>query len=522
MFLALSAVLVFALFCTCLEGARAVCTDSLTKLASDSAIRSVFAGYQGDIRREYGILLCRGRTAWGPCWQEEAEHFAEKYLAPGAGAADEKADRIGVCDLNTSSVDAVYITEGQGRIFVDAITDYMKSAGLAVLLKEVLERLGIYSEGEGFQFMQTLNGMLADGDCSPEGILNSYQDLQSQALELQTPPVPPGTPSPGTPAPGESSGETPPVSPGAGETPAPGQTGGTAKEMKADLLEQIRAIRENGLIAVLTGSEKLSEFSWNTDLTLPSRLPASQRNLHTDYPSASVSFLNHFLMGEYLMHRMGNYLDKKEGASQYEAEYVLTGKSSDKAAFESVAGQILLIRMGFNLAYLMTDAEKLMQAEMLATAILSILALPQLILVLKWLLVAAWALAESIVDVKTLLKGKKLPLLKNEMTWKLKTLSLDLSAGEGSSHGLAYEDYLRLLFYLGNAEEQSYRMMDVMQKRIGLKVPAFQMREYMVCAALSLTVTTSYLYIQTPLLRLVSGGKGRRYFRQSSYAYERR
>ncbi|MBO4872903.1 MAG: hypothetical protein J5496_05770 [Lachnospiraceae bacterium] len=504
-FLALSAVLIFALFCTCLESARAICTDALMKTAADSAIRSVFAAYQGDVKREYGILLCRGRTAWNSCWQEEAGRYAEKYLEPGAGDANEEADRIGVCDLSAAAIDAVYITEGEGRVFADTVTNYMKSAGLAILLKEALERLGIYSEEEGFQFADTLKKMLGDSDSSPESILDSYKDIQSQALELQTPP-PSGNDTP----PGSGSGQTAPTEES------------SAKEMKADLLEQIKAIRENGLIAVLTGSESLSEYAWNTDPTLPSLLPAAEKAAHSDYPSASVSLLNHFLMGEYLLHRMGNYVSRKTGGSQYETEYVLTGKSSDKAAFESVAGQILLIRMGFNTAYLITDAQKLAQAEMLAAAILSVLALPQLTVVLKWLLVAAWALAESIVDVKTLLKGKKIPLLKNEANWKLKALSLDLSAGEGSSRGLGYEDYLRLLFYLGDVREQSYRMMDVMQKRLRLKLPAFQMREYMVYAALSLTVTTSYLYIQTPLLRLISGGKGRRYHRQSWYAYERR
>ena len=98
-FLALCSVLIFALFCTCLEGARASCTDVLMDMAADSAVRSVFAGYQGEVRREYGLLMCRGRTAWGSCWQEEAAEYAEKYLAPGAGTFRDEADRIGAVQI---------------------------------------------------------------------------------------------------------------------------------------------------------------------------------------------------------------------------------------------------------------------------------------------------------------------------------------------------------------------------------------------------------------------------------------
>ena len=142
-FLAFSSVLIFALFCTCLESARAACTDTLTDMAADSAVRSVFAAYQGEVRREYGLLLCRGRTAWNSCWQEDAAAYAEKYLAPGAGTFRDEADRIGAYQISADSLDAVYITEGQGRIFAETVTNYMKSAGLSILLQEVLGRLGM-------------------------------------------------------------------------------------------------------------------------------------------------------------------------------------------------------------------------------------------------------------------------------------------------------------------------------------------------------------------------------------------
>ena len=524
-FLSFSTVLILALVGSCLEGARGVCLDALVRMAADSSVSSVFAAYQGEVKREYGLLLCRGRTAWSECWQEEARRYAEKYLAPGAGTALDEADRIRAVEITAQALENVYITEGEGRIFADAVTDYMTSAGLGILLQEVLGRLGLYSEEEGLGFIQSLKGMLSDQDSSPQGILENYENLKEEAAKLQTPPAEKQTPSTESqtpPAGGQVSPAAKEAIPAAGQvSPAEKETIAAPKEVKADLLEQIKAIKDNGLIAIITGTESLSSFSW-VDATLPSALPRSEKSAHADYPSPSISLARHFLMGEFLLHRMGSYTAPRTGGSRYEIEYVLAGGSTDKASFETVVGEILLIRMGFNLAYLITDAAKLAQAEALAVSILTLLALPQLTLLLKWLLVAAWALAESIVDVKVLLKKKKVPLLKNEATWQLQALSLDLEAGNGAAAGLTYEDYLRILFYLGEPEALSYRMMDVIQKRISLKKPAFQLREYMVFAVLSVSVRTGPLYTPMSPFSFLPDGKGRTVKREARYAYERR
>ena len=478
-FLALSFVSAAALLAACLEASRTACLGGLLKQGSESALRSVFAAYSGEMMRKYGLLTARAKNADGSGWQETARGYAEKYLQPGAGTRWEDGDRVQVRSVEAEALDTVLITEGEGRILLKEVTSYMKSAGLSILLQEVLERLGLYSQEDGLGLIQTLKDLITDKDSSVEGILSSYQSVKDQVQDLQD--------AAAQAAQEEEGGDPPP--------PA-----ASAEDVRPDLLEQIRAIRENGLVAVVTGQEKLSAYSWDDPL-LPSRLSTEEKQRHAVFAGGSVSLIDHFLTGEFMMRRMGCYTRPPEEGARYETEYILTGKKTDKAALETVIGEILLIRVGFNLAYLMTDADKLAQAEVLAAAIMTILALPQLILLLKWLLVTAWALAESIVDLRGLLKGKKVPFWKSVTSWQLSTLSLDLSAVGGGDKGFAYEDYLRLLFYLGDAEDQSYRMMDVMQKRLQLKDPAFLMKEYMVCAALSVTAATSYLYIQIPAFR---------------------
>ena len=499
-FLALCFLSVTALLLTCLEASRSACLQPLLKQAGESSLRSVFAAYNGEVMKAYGLMLARAADGSGTVWHRTAGEYAERYLQPGVGTSMEEGDRVRVRSVETEALDTVLITEGEGRILLREVVTYMKSAGLSILLQEILERLGLYSQEDGLGLIGTLKELITDKDSSVEGILGSYQDVKDQVQSLQ---------EAAAQAAQEEGGE-------------PSPPAATAEDVKPDLLEQIKAIRENGLIAIVTGQEQLSAFSWD-DASLPSRLSAEEKQRHAVFAGGSVSLIDHFLTGEYLMRRMGCYTDPAPDGARYEIEYILTGKATDKAALETVVGEILLIRVGFNLAYLMTDADKLAAAEALAAAVMTVLALPQLILLLKWLLVTAWALAESIVDLRGLLKGKKIPLWKTASSWQLSTLSLDLSAVGGREKGFSYKDYLRLLFYLGRAEDQSYRMMDVMQKRMQRKEPVFLMKQYMVCAALSVTATVSYLYIQTPVFRQATGaGNARRFRKEAVYSYGRR
>ena len=496
MFLALAAPLIFALILMSLESARSACLRFLLRQASESSLRSVFAAYDGDVFAAYGLMLAKAGGSTSPAWPSEVQRYAEKYLAPGAGTLFDGADRVRTRSVEAEGLDQVLITDGEGRIFAEVITDYMKTAGLAGLIQEVLSRLGLYSEEDGLGLFDSLKNMTQDKDGSIDGILGSYRDLKDQAGELQRQ---------ARQAAEEEGGEPPPAASGG--------------EVKADLLEQLKAIREHGLIAIITGNTPISTYSWQDD-TLPSHLPDAEKLRHADIAS-DISLIDHFLMGEYLFKHMGNYRHHATIGASYEVEYVLSGKNSDKAALETVVGELLLIRVGLNLAYLMTDAEKQAEAETFAALLMSLLALPELILLLKWLLITAWALAESIVDLRALMRGKKVPFFKSAASWKLSSMKLDLLAEGGSENGLAYEDYLRLLFYIGRSENQSYRMMDVIQKRIRLETPAFLMKEKMVCAAVSVTATAPYLYIPFAWFRRLTG-TGLRYTSKASYGYERR
>ena len=178
---------------------------------------------------------------------------------------------------------------------------------------------------------------------------------------------------------------------------------------------------------------------------------------------------NKALFTEYILEHLGNYRETKENSVlDYEAEYVLGGKKADKDNLSSVIGKIVLIRSGLNLISLLQDGEKRTATYALASGIIGFTGQPVLIKIVQLLIISAWSAAESLTDVKALLEGKKVPILKKADDWNLslegiKNFSEEMITGKDCKHGLTYEDYLRVLLLMQNRKKQYFRTMDILQ-----------------------------------------------------------
>ncbi len=506
-FLALIFLLVTALIAVTLESARASCLDYLTDQAAASAADSVFAGFDSDLLKDFGLLAVRGRRGYTLTWTAEAERYARAYLQPADGVV-RYGDRVCLAALSVQAADSVFMTEDNGRIFADAVLDHMTSAGLGQLLHDLLERIGLFDEDGAASFSGTLQNFLGSDEFSLEDILGNYKDLKSKAEDLIK----------AAQEAGAGSGE-------GGEGEDEGEDSGTAPNLSgksfAELLDQLKQIKDGGILAAVTGASSISPLTWS-DPERPSLLSDAEKSAHSGTAKADFSFDETLLLGEFLMDRMSCFVDQKGGGYRYEAEYVITGKSTERAALAAVAGDLMLIRTGLNFAYLCTDSEKLAAAETLALTVMTALTVPQLTSIFKWLLIAAWAAAESVVDLRALFQGKRVVLWKSKSSWKLSALSLGGAADEASgfSVGLGYRDYLRLLFYLKSGPQAAYRMMDVIQAREQRLQSDFRLREYMVSASLKMTAVTTTMYLQFPAFRRLSGaGFGRQYTKKAACAY---
>ena len=102
--------------------------------------------------------------------------------------------------------------------------------------------------------------------------------------------------------------------------------------------------------------------------------------------------------------------DKKE-ALRYGLEYLIAGKESDEANLSSVANRIFGLRTIVWYGYFLTRKDKMVEAEAIAAAIASVLALPAAIEIIKYGILMGWSMDEARKEVKSLLKGEDIPLL---------------------------------------------------------------------------------------------------------------
>jgi hypothetical protein len=170
---------------------------------------------------------------------------------------------------------------------------------------------------------------------------------------------------------------------------------------------------------------------------------------------------------EYLVKYCGKYRQTQaKDRLQYQIEYLITGKSSDSENLKGVVHRISAMREAANAVYLFADPEKSLEAEILAITLASAMLLPQIAPLLKTTILLAWAYAESLYDVKVLLSGGKIPILKTDDTWHYGLNSIYGNMDdqpETETSGLAYEDYLRILLALVGDRTLNYRFLDLIE-----------------------------------------------------------
>ena len=153
-------------------------------------------------------------------------------------------------------------------------------------------------------------------------------------------------------------------------------------------------------------------------------------------------------------------------------EYILAGKNSDRKNLEKVVGRLLLIREGINSASLMADSVKMAQVHTLALAIASGFLIPPAAVIIDAALVLCWSFAESVLDLRELLYGGKVPLVKNASNWQLSLENLPYllekmdTERKNAENGMSYEDYLQIMLLSQSKKEKLERGMDMIEVHI--------------------------------------------------------
>lgn len=239
-----------------------------------------------------------------------------------------------------------------------------------------------------------------------------------------------------------------------------------------EVVEFVKQIKQDGIINYVADGE-LSKKEIDTS-ELPSKTFEQNRGDDWENHGTVDESIRKALVGQYIFDKLKCYTDNEQSLSfDYEVEYILEGKSSDKDNLSGVVNKLIAIREGFNFVYLMKDNAKREEAYAMAAAAAGFTSMPVIIRVIQFLILGAWAYAESVVDVKDLLEGYRVNVMKKEDEWNLSLSGIkNLSStdkNKDNRNGLDYEDYLRFLLFKQNKSEQIYRLLDVIELNVKKK-----------------------------------------------------
>jgi hypothetical protein len=155
----------------------------------------------------------------------------------------------------------------------------------------------------------------------------------------------------------------------------------------------------------------------------------------------------------------------------YQMEYVLFGNASDRKNLEQAIQKILLIREGVNYIFLLNHPEYSDKADTLALLLAGLTGNEALVDSVKHLILLGWAYGESLVEVRQLLYGNKLPAVKSSEDWQVPLSGLLALLGNpgrydqksGQQEGISYDDFLRGFLTLMPAGTLAMRSLDVVE-----------------------------------------------------------
>lgn len=234
--------------------------------------------------------------------------------------------------------------------------------------------------------------------------------------------------------------------------------------------------------------------------------------------SDNISLTNQILFLSYLCNHTSNYQTqdtaRKGQMLLYEQEYLLYGNESDEANLDNFLLRLIIVRTFANMIPIMTDRQKVSQAEAFALTTVGFTGLSFLVSIVKYVVLFIWALAQALVETAALLMGYSICLVpsskdvvitfsdlailnKNTILSKAKTYKR-----KSNQIGLAYEHYLSFFILMQDMEVSAYRLMDLIQENIRYEYESdFLLQECITGCAVCVQSQLKPKFLITPYLK---------------------
>lgn len=499
-FASLSMMLVASFLFAMLESARYYGLQTYVKQKSPLITESVFAEYNAKLWEDYHLLFLDGAYGGTEFSTKKvagrASQIAQKNLkAPDTGGIG-KGNDLFLLDLDEVGVESYALaTDYGGDLFLAQVADYMRQNISMETAKEIYNRIEAGKEQE--EKGESANLGIEDAN----DILNAEVERKESSLRTDS----------GTGEKSKLAADTKEKTLDEKETQNP--------------MEYVLQLKENAILgSVIKDVNEVSARRLADGQTI---LERSCEKGNQVYEKQS-DWYQTILLELYLKTYFSNYTNPMEGhALSYELEYIVCGGCSDRENLEQVVERLMLVREAANVASILSDKKKVAEAETLALAISGFTGNPAIVKTVQIGIVGAWAYLESILDIRTLLQGGKISLIKSKTEWtselsKMKNLVAENAKAKECKNGCTYTDFLLQFLFFTQTREQAFRAMDLMEHNLQLETMYANCRmDHMIVAA-----DLKYRYAAEPLfwqLITVHSGKFSYQYQQTesfSYLYE--
>ena len=242
----------------------------------------------------------------------------------------------------------------------------------------------------------------------------------------------------------------------------------SGEDVTNSLIAVIKDFESKGVLSqVLNDYDSVSNLAFSTEENVSNReLMQGEGNVD------DVSLRERGLFQYYLTKKFSCYGEKTPGnGMEYELEYVLCGKNSDKENLTKTVERILAIREVENMISLSSDQKKMTEVKSMAATAAAVVLHPELEEVVSYGIMAAWAYLESVLDVRLLLSGGKVSLVKSTEEWTSELsqiatcLDTNVKAKECDT-GITYKGYLFALFSIESQKKMAYRGLDLIEESL--------------------------------------------------------
>lgn len=429
-YVSLTLTVMISLCLVLIEGVRRHTIAFETECVMDIGLDSVLAEYHRVLLERYGLLMVD--TSYGtdyPSYYNTEQHLSE-YLSRNLSYEDcgflsfLYRDLLGMELQDVQVLKVSLATDDGGQVFQRRAAECMRS------------RLGLETVEKLLEWMETVDGY---------GLLE--EDVEAQldrvSAELQ-------------------------------ECDAAEKQIGEEEWVKTEIPDPtaaVQALRREGILKwVVEDMDKLSGAAVDINQYISGRAARGEVN-QGNYPDGEqLSLTDNILLREYFLEYAGRYGKTRENSLlQYQVEYLVCGKGGDRDNLRQTANLLCGIREAANVIYLTGDGTKRAEVETVAAVLAGVIAQPELQPVFETALILTWAYLESLYDVKTLLAGGRVELMKTDVNWHYSLNNIwspQAEAAKEEGPGLSYEDYLRIFLYVQPSDLLTMRFMDLMEMDI--------------------------------------------------------